>query len=178
MSKQVLISGAAGDTGRAAVRESLALGLKARALVRKLDDRSDALQAQGAEVVVGDLIAGIAIPDSSPARAAAQLVRDTETDLLFHHSNRVFLFGALTGSRRGLRFDSELLYVGALFHDMGLMLPTAVPTSASKSMVPTRRAISCAATASARATSSRSGMQSPCTPRPAFRCSRSPWWRW
>ncbi len=66
-------------------------------------------------------IAGIAIPDSSLARAASQLVRDTEPDLLFHHSRRVFLFGALTGQRRGLRFDAELLYVGALFHDMGLV---------------------------------------------------------
>ena len=66
-------------------------------------------------------IAGIAIPDSSLARAATQLVRDTESDLLFHHSCRVFLFGALTGRRRGLRFDAELLYVGALFHDLGLM---------------------------------------------------------
>lgn len=66
-------------------------------------------------------IAGIAIPDSSLARAASQLVRDTEPDLLFHHSRRVFLFGALTGQRRGLRFDAELLYIGALFHDMGLV---------------------------------------------------------
>jgi hypothetical protein len=68
-----------------------------------------------------ETIAGIAIPDSSLARAATQLVRDTEPDLLFHHSRRVFLFGALTGQRRGLRFDAELLYVGALFHDMGLV---------------------------------------------------------
>src|SRR5262249_33553739 len=28
--------------------------------------------------------------------------------------------GALTGLRRGLRFDRELLYAGAMFHDMGL----------------------------------------------------------
>ena len=68
-----------------------------------------------------ETIAGIAIPDSSLARAATQLVRDTEPDLLFNHSRRVFLFGALTGQRRGLRFDAELLYVGALFHDMGLV---------------------------------------------------------
>ena len=66
-------------------------------------------------------IAGIAIPDSQLARAATQLVRDTETDLLFHHSRRVFLFGALAGRRLGLKYDPELLYVGALFHDMGLM---------------------------------------------------------
>jgi HD superfamily phosphodiesterase len=47
-------------------------------------------------------------------------VRDTESPLLFHHSSRVFYWGALTGARRGLTFDAELLYGGAMFHDMGL----------------------------------------------------------
>jgi uncharacterized protein YbjT (DUF2867 family) len=55
MSKKVLISGATGDTGRAAVREALALGLEVRAMVRRHDDRSAALAAMGAEVVLGDL---------------------------------------------------------------------------------------------------------------------------
>ena len=66
-------------------------------------------------------IAGIAIPDSSLARAATELVRDSESDLLYHHSRRVFLWAALTGQRCELAFDAELLYVGALFHDMGLV---------------------------------------------------------
>ena len=68
-------------------------------------------------------IAGIRIPDSQLAREATELVRDTETGLLFHHSRRVFLFGALTGERKGQRYDAELLYIGAMFHDMGLMKP-------------------------------------------------------
>jgi hypothetical protein len=70
---------------------------------------------------MSELIAGIRIPDSKMARDATQLVRDTETDLLFHHSRRVFLFGALAGERKQLKYDSELLYIGAMFHDMGLM---------------------------------------------------------
>ncbi len=65
-------------------------------------------------------IAGIKIPDSKMARDLTQFIRDTEPDLLFHHSTRVYLFGALTGERKGLKFDSELLYVGAMFHDIGL----------------------------------------------------------
>ena len=48
-------------------------------------------------------------PDSKLAREIAELVRDTETPLLFHHSSRVYHWGALTGRRRGLRFDHELL---------------------------------------------------------------------
>src|SRR3546814_5131317 len=70
-----------------------------------------------------ETIAGIRIPDSAVARAATQLVRDTEDDLLYNHSRRVFFWGALTGERRGLSFDPELLYFGAMFHDMGLTKP-------------------------------------------------------
>lgn len=65
-------------------------------------------------------IAGIRIPDSTLARAATELVRDTESPLLFHHSTRVFYFGALAGERAKLKFDPELLYIGAMFHDIGL----------------------------------------------------------
>ncbi len=65
-------------------------------------------------------IKGISIPDSQLARDVTELVRDTEPPLLFHHSSRVYYFGALAGNHRGLRFDRELLYTGAMFHDMGL----------------------------------------------------------
>ena len=65
-------------------------------------------------------IAGVSIPDSKLAREVTELIRDTESPLLFHHSTRVYLFGALTGRRRDLKFDPELLYIGAMFHDIGL----------------------------------------------------------
>jgi hypothetical protein len=65
-------------------------------------------------------ISGVRIPDSKLAREATELVRDTESPLLFNHSTRVYYFGALAGAKRGLTFDPELLYVGAMFHDMGL----------------------------------------------------------
>ncbi len=60
------------------------------------------------------------VPDSKLAREATELVRDTESPLLFNHSTRVYYFGSLAGKQRGLKFDPELLYVGAMFHDMGL----------------------------------------------------------
>jgi len=66
-------------------------------------------------------IDGVRIPDSALAGEITTLVRDTETELLFHHSSRVYYFAALAGRRRGLAFDPELLYAGAMFHDMGLM---------------------------------------------------------
>jgi hypothetical protein len=62
----------------------------------------------------------VRVPDSKLCREIRELVRDTESDLLFNHSSRVYHFGALAGLRRGLAFDRELLYAGAMFHDMGL----------------------------------------------------------
>jgi uncharacterized protein YbjT (DUF2867 family) len=56
MSSPILIAGATGDTGRATTRELLAKGLQVRALVHKNDDRSRQLEAQGAEIFVGDLL--------------------------------------------------------------------------------------------------------------------------
>jgi hypothetical protein len=62
----------------------------------------------------------VAVPDSRLAREATELVRDTESPLLFNHSTRVYYFGSLAGKRLRLKFDPELLYIGAMFHDMGL----------------------------------------------------------
>ena len=69
---------------------------------------------------MSETIAGIKIPDSKMAKELTELIREREPDLLYHHSRRVFLFGALTGQRKGLDYDPELLYVGAMFHDIGL----------------------------------------------------------
>ncbi len=65
-------------------------------------------------------IAGVAIPDTPLVREITEFIRDSENELLFNHSRRVFLFGALQGRRRGLQPDLELLYAGAMFHDLGL----------------------------------------------------------
>ena len=73
-------------------------------------------------------ISGVTIPDSKLVREATELVRDTESPLLFNHSTRVYFFASLAGKRRGLKFNPELLYIGAIFHDMGL-----TPKHSSKS---------------------------------------------
>ncbi|MCU1606025.1 MAG: diguanylate cyclase, partial [Modestobacter sp.] len=64
--------------------------------------------------------AGVIVPDTKLAREATELVRTATTDLVYHHSRRVFWFGSLQGRNRGLSFDPELLYIGAMFHDLGL----------------------------------------------------------
>jgi HD superfamily phosphodiesterase len=65
-------------------------------------------------------LAGVTVPDTKLATEATELIRDLTSDLIYNHSRRVFLWGSLQGRNRGLSFDPELLYVGAMFHDIGL----------------------------------------------------------
>ncbi|WP_394771156.1 HD domain-containing protein [Lacisediminihabitans sp.] len=70
-----------------------------------------------------ETIAGISIPDSTLVVEATELVRDTTNELIYNHSRRVFLFGTLQARALGTVPDPELLYVAALFHDLGLVAP-------------------------------------------------------
>ena len=63
----------------------------------------------------------VVIPDSLLAKEATGILREYSTELLFNHSTRVYLFGAEQGREQKLRFDPELLYVAAAFHDLGLI---------------------------------------------------------
>lgn len=69
---------------------------------------------------MSEVIAGVAIPDTELVREATWLVQRVADETLFHHSRRVFLWGSLKAAARGLEVDSELAYVGGLFHDLGL----------------------------------------------------------
>jgi hypothetical protein len=73
-------------------------------------------------------ISGVSIPDTQLAREIKEFIRDTETELLFNHSSRVYYFSAIAGKQRGLEFDPELLYAGAMFHDIGLMPSHSSPS--------------------------------------------------
>src|SRR3954462_3149921 len=70
---------------------------------------------------MANLSSALTIPDSLLAKEATDLLREHSTDLLFNHSMRVYLFAAEQGRQRKLRFDPELLYVAAAFHDLGLI---------------------------------------------------------
>src|SRR5260370_268343 len=71
-------------------------------------------------VISGQAAAGVTVPDTKLARDATELVRESATDLIYHHSRRVVWFGSLPGRNCGRSFDPELLYIGAMFHDPGL----------------------------------------------------------
>jgi hypothetical protein len=79
-----------------------------------------AVAAASAPSVSAGEVPGMRVPDSKMAREATQLVRAAEGEFLFEHSVRVYYWAAFAGKRKGLRFDPELLYVAALFHDYGL----------------------------------------------------------
>ena len=65
--------------------------------------------------------AGAHLPVSTLVRETTEFIRDTQSSLLFNHSSRVFCFAESSGRKRSLKFDPELLYVGAMFHDIGLV---------------------------------------------------------
>ena len=76
---------------------------------------------------MSNLSSALTIPDSLLAKEATDLLREHSTDLLFNHSIRVYLFAAEYGRQRQLRFDPELLYVAAAFHDFGLIKEFSSP---------------------------------------------------
>ncbi len=66
------------------------------------------------------LVAGISLVDSDIARAATELSREASPRYLFNHAMRTFLFGSLIGRAQGQKFDSEVLYLACILHDLGL----------------------------------------------------------
>ena len=74
MSRKVLITEAAGQTGGAAVRESLKRGMNVRAMVQSKDDRSAMLEKLGVEVVVGDFRQIDTVSDAMQGSDAAYFV--------------------------------------------------------------------------------------------------------
>jgi len=62
----------------------------------------------------------VRVPDSKIIEDAQNIVREYGNELIWNHSNRVYLFGEVKGTQDNLTYDKELLYITALFHDLGL----------------------------------------------------------
>ena len=65
-------------------------------------------------------IAGIRLPDSRLALEATELAREASSPMLFNHVMRSYFFGELLARTRGLKYDSELVYLATVLHDLGL----------------------------------------------------------
>lgn len=59
-------------------------------------------------------------PESDISKAAALFLAEVAAPPMVHHCHRSFQFAALLGEKTGRRADTEALYIGALFHDLGL----------------------------------------------------------
>lgn len=70
-----------------------------------------------------EVIGGLRIPGTAAVAEATRLIRETTSPLIYHHSRRVYLFGLVHADRLGLSPDPELLYLAAIFHDLGLLTP-------------------------------------------------------
>jgi HD domain len=62
----------------------------------------------------------LAEPTTSTARAAADLARRVSPPFLFNHGARTFAWACHIADKDRIAFDRELLYVGAILHDIGL----------------------------------------------------------
>jgi len=61
------------------------------------------------------------VPDTQLTREATALLREFSTPVLINHSLRVFFWANEMGRQTGKKFDAEMLFVCAAFHDMGLL---------------------------------------------------------
>lgn len=66
------------------------------------------------------MLSDIKIPDSRIAREAEELARSVSTDTLFNHVMRCYLFAELFAQQESKKVDSELLFLSAVLHDLGL----------------------------------------------------------
>ena len=70
-----------------------------------------------------EVIAGLEIPETAAVAEATRLIQETTNPFTYHHSRRVFFFGLIHAHKLGVKPDPELLYLAAMFHDIGLLTP-------------------------------------------------------
>jgi hypothetical protein len=63
----------------------------------------------------------LVVPDTAASAAALEVASAYQSPALLNHSLRAYVWAAAHGMTRGISFDPELLYVAALFHDLGLV---------------------------------------------------------
>ncbi len=65
------------------------------------------------------------VPESKLSLEATQYVRELSSKTLFNHLMRTYAFGYMIAQKNDLKMDMELLYLGAIMHDLGLTEPFA-----------------------------------------------------
>lgn len=62
----------------------------------------------------------IQIPDSKFANLSNELAKETYNTPLYNHCIRTYFFAQMLAQYEGCKIDSELLYISALLHDLGI----------------------------------------------------------
>jgi HD superfamily phosphodiesterase len=73
------------------------------------------------------MIADIKVPDSNIARQAEDLARTYSSDMLFNHVMRCYWFAELFTKNECAKVDSEMIFLSAVLHDLGLTDHAAGP---------------------------------------------------
>ena len=113
MSRRILVTGATGETGRYATDLLISQGFEIRALVHKVDERSEKLRARGAEVIVGDLLDFEAVRHATRGVDAAYFVYPIRPGLIdatayfAQASKEAALNGVVNMSQLSAREDSK-----------------------------------------------------------------------
>jgi cyanamide hydratase family protein with HD domain len=70
--------------------------------------------------IVGSMTNDLSIPDTAASAAALEVATAYLSPTLLNHSRRVFGWAAAYGREHGIRYDAELLFAAAMFHDISL----------------------------------------------------------
>ena len=84
-----------------------------------------------------ETIAGVQVPDSRIANDAAELIPETTTPLIYHHSRRVFLFGILQSRKLASSPTPNCFTLQRYFTTADWYHRIAEPHSDSNSTAPT-----------------------------------------
>ncbi|WP_166678613.1 HD domain-containing protein [Kribbella voronezhensis] len=68
-------------------------------------------------IALDDLV----MPSSAAAAAALEVATAYQSPALLSHSRRVYVWAAAFAREHGIRYDDELLFVAAMFHDISLV---------------------------------------------------------
>jgi HD superfamily phosphodiesterase len=66
-------------------------------------------------------VSGVKLPDTKLATEATELVRQASPLPLFNHCVRTYVFADSLGKKMNKHYDSELLYLACVMHDLGLV---------------------------------------------------------
>lgn len=73
------------------------------------------------------LIAGVSVPDNPLITAVIEYAQRLSEPYLFNHAMRSWLFAESIGRMKGIAYDHEVVAIGTILHDIGLVASVSGP---------------------------------------------------